>query len=382
MNWVGGKLSRHRRGKGWKEDMANQEQYFAKARSWQREHAKISPVALSAANFIPNYSVASKTVKRAAGSSPSSSLAVPLGTSNKPSANLANPSQIMQDDVTERTLRVVPPRTSGSAVFNNQSTEAHLVGTSDLEAERRRLLKEEDLLQSKLPNFLIARPTQKRGRSAASGQIIGQHQRPGKSTSHCEMRPNAGGQRGSRKRRLSQTTSSRVDTTIRIRVGSRNYQWSEGRNSIKDPTYNSECSSPSRSAGKTRCMTSSTGNTSYVIDKSLTRLSSPAISSLLWISPGNNRPTYRRKFSGPTQHVSRAASAKSQCPMTVYTNRLSLKPPPVSMPTWPAANSVGSMVVEVGNGQEPPKISIDEEQIWRAWLNVDMPEFQVPEYRT
>jgi hypothetical protein len=36
------------------------------------------------------------------------------------------------------------------------------------------------------------------------------------------------------------------------------------------------------------------------------------------------------------------------------------------------------MAVEVGNGQESPKIGINEEDIWRAWLNQDMPEFQVP----
>jgi hypothetical protein len=36
------------------------------------------------------------------------------------------------------------------------------------------------------------------------------------------------------------------------------------------------------------------------------------------------------------------------------------------------------MTVEVGNGQESQKIAIDEEDIWRAWLNQDVPEFQMP----
>ncbi|KAH8124135.1 hypothetical protein FP744_10006573 [Trichoderma asperellum] len=377
MNWVGGNLSRHRRGKGWKEDIVRQEQYFAKARSRQCGQAKISPVTLSAANFVPSYSASSKTATLVARSSPSSSPPVPLDNADKSSANVANPSQIMQRDVTERLLRVVPPiQMSGSAVFNNQSMEGHLAGISDLEAERRRLSNEEDFMQTELPKLSIIQPTQKRGCSTAARQTVGQQQQFENSTSRREMQPSVCGQRGSRKRRLSQITSSPVDTTIRIRVGSRNYQWSEAGNSVRDPAYSSDCSSPSRSGDKTGCKTSSTGNPSYVIGKSLTRLSSPAISSLPWLSPGSNRSTHCRRFSDPTQHIARAASAKSQCPMTPYPNRLSPRP----SASRPVSHSVSSMVVEVGSGQNSPKICTDEEQIWRAWLNKDIPVFQVPKY--
>lgn len=384
MNRVGGNLSRHRRGKGWKEDLANQEQYFAKARSWQREQAKTNPVVLSAANFIPNYSAASNATARMARSSSPSSLPVPLDTSriSKFSANLANPLQNMQDDASQWPSRVVPPsQTSGPAVFNNQSTIDHPVDTSSPEADRRRLLKEEDFMQSKLPKLSMARPTQKRGHSTAARQVVGQQQQQRRQrqrqsanpTSYREIQPNVGGQRGNRKRRLSQTTSPPVDTTIRIRVGSKSYQWSEARNSIRDPTYNS--SSPSPSADESRCITSTTGNTSYVIDESFRGLSPSTTSPSPWFSPETSRPAYRRKFSDPIEHLDRAGSAKSQCPMTAYTDALSLQARPPAMNT---TSSVSSMAVEVDNGQEYPKIGIDEEDIWRAWLNQDMPEFQVP----
>lgn len=323
MNKVGGSLSRHRRGKGQKEDMANQEQYFAKARSWQREKAKTNPLTLSAANFVPKYPAVS--------------------------------------DAATKVVRLSSPF----------STKDHLVGTSGLEAERRRLLKEEDFMQTKLPNLSMVKPTQKINHSTAARQVVGQQRQSANSTSHREIQPNVGGQRGNRKRRLSQITSPPVDTPIRIRVGSVNYQWSEAGNSIRDPTYNS--SSPSRSADEIRFIASTTGNTSHAIGKSLTELSSSAISPLPWFSPGNNRPAYRRRFSDPKQHIKRAASAKSQCPMTAYTDALSPRPPTSMSP----ASSVSSMTVEVGNGQESPKIGIDEEDIWRAWLNHDMPEFQV-----
>jgi hypothetical protein len=47
----------------------------------------------------------------------------------KSSANLANHSQIMQNDAAKWPSRVVPPsQTSGSAVFNNQSTKDRLMG--------------------------------------------------------------------------------------------------------------------------------------------------------------------------------------------------------------------------------------------------------------
>ncbi|UKZ91203.1 uncharacterized protein TrAFT101_006196 [Trichoderma asperellum] len=377
MNWVEGNLSRHRRGKGWKEDIVKQEQYFAKARSRQREQAKTSPVTLSAANFVPSYSASSKTATGVTRSSPSSSLPAPLDTSDKSSANKANPSQIMQRDVTEQLLCVVPPsQMSGSAMFTGQSMEGHLAGIFDLEAERWRLLKDEDFMPTELPKLSIIKPTQKRGCSTAARQIVGQQQQFEKPTSRRAMQPSVGGQRGSRKRRSSQITSSPVDTTIRIRVGSRNYQWSEAGNSVRDPAYHSDYSSPSQSEDETGCKTSSTGNPSYVIGKSLARLSSLAISSLPWLSPGSNQSTHCRRFSDPTQRIDRAASAKSQCPMTAYTNGLSPRPPA----STPAIDSVSSMVVEVGSGQNSPKICIGEEEIWRAWLNKDIPVFQVPKY--
>lgn len=378
MNWVGGSLSWYRRGKGCKEDLANQEQYFAKARSRRREQAKTSPVVLSAANFIPNYSATSIAAARVARSNSPPSLPVPLDTCGNPtcSAILASLSQNSQHDAAERPPYAVPPsQASGSAVFNNQSTKDNLEGTSVPEADRRRLLKEEDFMQSKLPKLSMAKPAQKRGHSAAARQVVGQHQRQSAiPTSHREIQPNVSDQRGNRKRRLSQITSLPVDTAIRIRVGSKSYQWSEAGNSIRDPTYSNN-SSPSRSADESRCIASTTGNTSHVIDESFSGLSSSTTSPSPWFSPESSRPAHRRKFSDPTKHLNRAGSAKSQCPMTAYTDTLSL---PVRPPATSATSSVSSMTVEVGNGQESQKIAIDEEDIWRAWLNQDMPEFQVP----
>ncbi|PON28154.1 hypothetical protein TGAM01_v202648 [Trichoderma gamsii] len=378
MNWVGGNLSRHRRGKGRKEDLANQEQYFAKARSWQREQAKTSPVVLSAANFIPNYFVASNAAARVARSSSPSALPVPLGTSEEASANLASPSQSMQHDAAKRPSSVVTPsQTSGPAVFNNHSTKDHLVGTSGLEAERRRLLKEEDFMQSKLPKVSIVKPAQKRGYSTAARQVVGQRQRQSANpASHREIQPSVGDQRGIRKRRLSQMIPPPVDTTIRIRVGSKSYQWSEAGNSIRDPTYNS--SSPSSSADESRCIASTMDNTSYVIDEFIPGLSSSTMSPLPCFSPENNRPAYRRKFYDLTEHFDRAGPAKSQCLMTTYTDALS---PHARPPATSATSSVSSMAVEVGNGRESAKIGMNEEDVWRAWLNQDVPEFQVPKGR-
>ncbi|KAK1255416.1 hypothetical protein MKX08_009411 [Trichoderma sp. CBMAI-0020] len=377
MNWVGDNLARNRRGKGRKEDLANQERYFAKARSWQREQAKTNPVVLSAANFIPNYLAASNATASVARSSSPPSLPVPLDTSGNPNppANLANPARNMQDDAAQRPPRVVPlSQTSRSAVFNNQSTKDHLVDTSGPEADQRRLLKEDDFMQSKLPKPSMVKPTQKRGHSSAARQVVGQQQQrqSANPTSHREIQPNVGGQRGNRKRRLSQITSPPVDTTIRIRVGSKSYQWSEAGHSIRDPTYNS--SSPSPSADESRCIANTTGITSYVMDESFTGLSSSTISPSSWFSPGNSRPAYRRKFSDPIRHLDRPGSAKSLCPMTAYTDALPLQARP---PAMSATSSISSMAVEVGNDQEPPRIGIDQENVWRAWLNQDIPEFQV-----
>jgi hypothetical protein len=379
MNWVGGNLSRHRRGKGWKEDMANQEQYFAKARSWQRGQANPNPVTLSAANFIPNYSATSSAAARVAGSSSHSSLPVPLHIfdGSKPSANLATPSQIIHDDAAERPLHVVSPtQTSGSAVFNNQTAKDHLVGISGPEPERRRFLKEDDLMQSELPKLSMVKSARQRGHSTAARQTIGQQRRRQSEnpTDHREIQANVGGQRSSRKRTQSQIAGPPVDATIRIRVGSRSYQWSEAENSIRDPTYIS--SSPSRSADEIWRIASTPGNISYVIGESLTGFSSSTMSPSPWFSTGNSRSAHRCLLSDPTKHINSAASVKSQCPMIAYTDALSqyVRPPAMS-----AASSVSSMTVEVGTGQEFPNIGTDEEDIWRAWLNHDMPELQVPQ---
>ncbi|KAL7926064.1 hypothetical protein ACQKWADRAFT_173284 [Trichoderma austrokoningii] len=352
MNWVGGIPSRHRR----KEDIANQERYFARARSRRREKAETNPVALSAANFIPKYSAASNAAARVAGPSPLGAPKI-----SKSSASLGHPAEIMQNEGAERPSPVVPPsQTSGSAALNNRSTKHHFIGTAGPEAEQKRFLKQHDFMQSKLPKLSIIKPAQERRCSAAARQVVGQQRRQSTTTSHRE--------RGGRKRRLSQVTSPPVDTAIRIRVGSKSYQWSEAENSLRNPTYNS--SSPSPSASESRCIASSTGDTSYVTGESLTGLSSPAP----LLSPGSCRPAHGRRPSDSTKHISRAGSAKSQSPMTAYTDAL---PPPRPPAPKSTAGSTSSMAVEVGHGQESPKIAMDGEHIWRAWLNQDMPEFQV-----
>ncbi|KAM0261853.1 hypothetical protein ACHAQJ_002056 [Trichoderma viride] len=123
MNWVGGSLSRHRRGKGWKEDMAHQEEYFAKARTRQHDQMKTSPAILSAANFIPNYSALSEAAPSEATGITSAlrtafSLPVlftqPLDAADEASANLDAPPKDTQRDVAEMPLLVLPRQTNGT----------------------------------------------------------------------------------------------------------------------------------------------------------------------------------------------------------------------------------------------------------------------------
>ncbi|KAF5001869.1 hypothetical protein FGRMN_716 [Fusarium graminum] len=53
MNWTGGALARHSRGKGWDKDAARQKQYFAKARA--RKNAPSSSKGLDVASFVPDF---------------------------------------------------------------------------------------------------------------------------------------------------------------------------------------------------------------------------------------------------------------------------------------------------------------------------------------
>jgi hypothetical protein len=381
MNWMGGNLSRHRRGKGWKEDMAHQEEYFAKARTRQRDHMKSSPVILSAANFIPNHTALSEAApSEATTSAPrtSSSLPVlfsqPLDAADEASANLGDSLKDMQRDFTERPLPILPSQTNRLAMLNNQrSAEGHFISAPNPEAERRRLLREKTSTEVKLPKYSVPlkEPTQRREYPAVSRHISERQQQLRVSTGLREMPSIVSSQRGNRKRRMSQITASPSPRTLRIRVGSQNYRWSEAGNSIRSPTY-SDCSS-NGSAEETGCISKNVNNTSYVTNKSFTSFSS-SISPLSLSSPGNYRLSRCRKFSDSAQQVERAASAGPQHPNPACTCGPPLKPPSVS-----EVDSTDSMAVEVGDNEDTPKNGMDEARIWRVWLNQDM--FELYEWK-
>ncbi|KAL6815439.1 hypothetical protein GGI42DRAFT_338723 [Trichoderma sp. SZMC 28013] len=373
MNWMGGNLSRHRRGKGWKEEMARQKEYFAKARSRQREGAKSSPVPLSAANFIPNYAPAEATTSLGEATFPSSMpISKPTGAAEEASRSLNDPLEPLRGDVTELPLLA----SSGErCVFPvpDQSLENHPMGASNQGNERRRTLQQGDFAKVKLPKLSAKEPTRKIvERPSLSRHILDQQHRT--SVARNEFRSKFNKQRDVRERKVIQNTPSPSPRPLRIRIGSQIYRWSETRNSIEIPMPES-IGNPTfgdRSAAQSIVPEPTTRTTwpgganiaSYITGESFTGFSPPGTSSdLLPSSPCRKRAARRKTVYNSPKKIVGAPSAEFQRPLLDCACGAAKKPSSMS-----EIESTGSIAVQVGDVEITPKGETDEERVWRQWL--------------
>ncbi|KAL7796036.1 hypothetical protein V8C37DRAFT_372896 [Trichoderma ceciliae] len=367
MNWMGGNLSRHRRGRGWKEDTARQKEYFARARTRQRERMKPSPVALAAANFIPNYTppLEATTSPARADSSLSMLFSQPLCAANEAPANLEVPSKGMQRGVAELPLFVPPSQKDVSTMLNNQSVDDHVIGAPDLEAERRRRLRNMDGAVNELPKKPSVREfTRRRKHSTIFRHISEQRQQLGTSTGYHVMPSMVGRQRGKRKSKMSQIPSSPSPRSVRIRIGSQDYRWSEAKNSIRIPTHGDCSSNGSAEEIGREAHSRNADDASYITNETFTGSPSSSSSSLPWSSPCNNRLSRRRGISHSTGEVVRGASVECQRQAPTCACGSLLK----SLSPKSETESTVSMIVEVSDGEGMPEIELDEERAWRQWL--------------
>ncbi|KAL7909126.1 hypothetical protein GGI35DRAFT_427671 [Trichoderma velutinum] len=372
MNWMGGNLSRHRRGKGWKEEMARQKEYFAKARSRLREGAKSSPVPLSAANFIPNYAPPSETTTSLGGAVFPSSLPIsePLGAADEASSSLNNPLEALQRHITELPLLASSGERGGLPALY-QSSENHPMGASNQRTERQRTLQKGDFAKVKLPKLSVREPTRKiLERPPLSRHTLDQQHRT--FAAHHKFRPKSDRQRDERERKVIQNTPSPSPRSVRIRIGSQDYRWSEARNSIRNsirnpignPTLGDHSAAqsivPKRTTYKTRsgCVNSAP----YITGESFTGFSPPS-SDLPSSSPCRNRAARRQNVYNTPKEVVGAPSAEVQRPLLDCACGAAKKPSSTS-----EIESTDSTTVQVGDVEITPESETDEERVWRQWL--------------
>ncbi|PKK47001.1 hypothetical protein CI102_7816 [Trichoderma harzianum] len=376
MNWMGGNLSRHRRGKGWKEEMARQKEYFAKARSRQREGAKSSPVPLSAANFIPNYAPPPQaTASLGEATFPSSMpISEPTGAADEASRSLNNPLRPLRGDVTELPLIASSGETGGFTV-PDQSLENHPMGASNQRTERRKTFQEGDVAKVKLPKLSVKEPTRQIfERPPLSRHILDQQHRT--SVARREFRSKFDKQRGVRERRVTQNTPPPSLRSVRISIGSRDFRWSEERNSIQNaipdaignPTFgdHSEAQSIGPEAEQTTHTTRLGGANiaSYITGESFTGCSLPSTSSdLLLSSPCRDRAARRQNMYNSPKKIVGAPSAEFEHPLLDYAYGAAKKPSSTS-----ETESTGSVAVQIGDFEITPEGETDEERVWRQWL--------------
>ncbi|RFU76523.1 hypothetical protein TARUN_5727 [Trichoderma arundinaceum] len=373
MNWMGGNLSRHSRGKGWKEDVARQKEYFAKARTRQRERINDNLVTLSAADFIPDYRPSMEVTADPAESASSLSmlLSQPLRGADEALANLASEQKVSHRHITQRPLVVPRVEKDPSLILKDQSSEDHFSGAPDLEAGQRRNLRKTDCAGIELPKPSASESTRRRELSTTFRHISEPQQHIGPFTSHRKRPSSAVGQQGdNRKRKSQKVTSSPSPILVRIRVGSQDYRWSEAGNSIRNPTHYGDCSSR-QSAEETgrKVQTRNVNSASYITNESFTSFSSSSSSSLPWSSPCKDRVARSRRFPGSAQHIVMAAPAESHRPILTRACASLLKSPPLAS----EVDSIDSMAVGVSDAGEGevevnPEIEVDEERIWRQWL--------------
>ncbi|KAK4068811.1 uncharacterized protein Triagg1_7171 [Trichoderma aggressivum f. europaeum] len=375
MNWMGGNLSRHRRGKGWKEEMARQKEYFAKARSRQREGAKSSPVPLSAANFIPNYAPPEATTSLGEVAFPSfMPISKPTGAADEASRSLDDPSKPWRADVTELPL-LASSGERGESPAPDPSLENHPMGASNLGNERRRTLQQGGFAKVKLPKLSAKEPTRQiLERPSLSRHILDQQHKP--FGGHHKLRSKFDRQRDVRERKVIQNTPCLSPRSVRIRIGSQDFRWSETRKSIQDtiqktignPTFGDGSADQSivPEAEQTRHTTRPGGanDASYITGESFTGFSPPSTSSdVLLSSPCRNRAARRKNVCNSPKKIVGAPSAEFQRPLLDCACGGAKKPSSMS-----EIESTGSIAVQVGDVEITPEGETEDERLWRQWL--------------
>ncbi|KAL6864077.1 hypothetical protein J3F83DRAFT_187498 [Trichoderma novae-zelandiae] len=365
MNWTGGNLSRHRRGKGWKEELARQKEYFAKARSRQREQKKSEPpFTLSAADFIPNYTYPPEppTSLYGAEASPSPSVLCgkPVSAAAKVSTSLGARPTSLPRDVTELGIGKID-----GPLLSDQTVKDRSVGASDPEAGYRRLLRRIDSAETEMPRLPELEPARREPHLTILRHTSERQQQLGRLSGHHKP-SGVVRQRENRKWRLRQATPS--PKSIRIRVGSQDYRWSESRNSIGIPTYGQRSQTQSTASEETRRRMRSTDVTSpsHLIAEFLTGSSSssshPALSS-----PCRSRASRLREFRDSTGQAAGATPTQIQRPLPDGASGPAPKSPPLA-PSTSEVDSTDSIAVQASDDGLMPETETDEERIWRQWL--------------
>ncbi|KKO96952.1 hypothetical protein THAR02_10947 [Trichoderma harzianum] len=356
--------------------MARQKEYFAKARSRQREGAKSSPVPLSAAHFIPNYAPPPQaTASLGEVTFPSSMpISEPTGAADEASRSLNNPKRPLRRDVAELPLIASSGETGGFPVLD-QSLEHHPMGASNQRTVRRKTFQQGDFAKAKLPKLSVKEPTRQIfERSPISRHILDPQHRT--SAARRECRSKLDKQRGVRERRVTKNTPSPSPRQVRIRIGSRDYGWSQTRNSIQDPipdcignlTFgdHSEAQSIGPEAEQTTHTTRLEGANiaSYITGESFTGCSPPSTSSdLLLSSRCRDRAARRQNVYNSPKKIVGTPPAEFERPLLDSACGAAKKPLSTS-----ETESTGSVAVQVGDFESTPEGETEEERVWRQWL--------------
>ncbi|ETR98157.1 hypothetical protein M419DRAFT_89299 [Trichoderma reesei RUT C-30] len=369
MNWMGGNLSRHRRGKGWKEEMARQKEYFAKARSRLREQDKAQPpVTLSAADFVPNYVSPAKRPTaslRRAGASPSSVLGgKPVPAAPEVLTSLEDRPKIQSRDVTKLPI-AFPLGGNERPPLSDQAARYRSVGTSDPRAGFQGLLKRIDSSGTEMPRRPVLQLGRERGFSTNFRHTSEQQKQLGVDLDH--RKPSEGGrQRDNRKRKLRQATPS--PRSVRIRVGSQDYRWSKSRNLTESPAHaerlQTQSTAPERP--RNRMQSIDVNHSSHLVDEGLTGSSSSS-SHPTMSSPCRSRASRLRQFHNSTSHVrGRIPTELVNPPRDRGCESASNSPS--SAPSPSEIDSMDSTAVQASDDGHMPESEVDEERIWRQWL--------------
>ncbi|KAL7814448.1 hypothetical protein V8C26DRAFT_403837 [Trichoderma gracile] len=369
MNWMGGNLSRHRRGKGWKEEMARQKEYFAKARSRLRDQDKSRPpVTLSAADFVPNYTSPAERPTASlhrAGDSPSAVLCdKPVPAAPEVLTSLEDRPRVLSWDVNETSItdplaghEILPP--------SDQAVSDRSIGVADPEAGFRRLLKRINSAGAEMPRRPVLQARREGGFSTNFRHTSERQKQPGVSLGHRKP-SEGGGKRENKKRKLRQATPS--PRSIRIRVGSQDYRWSKSRNSLESPAYGerSQTQTTAPKRPRQRMQSIDVNASSRVVDEGLAGSSSSSSHPTL-SSPCRSRASRLRELHNSTSHVSRPTPAELEHSLPDY-DCGSAPESPSSPPSASEVDSTDSTAVQASDDGHMPDSEIDEERIWRQWL--------------
>ncbi|PTB68526.1 hypothetical protein BBK36DRAFT_1113110 [Trichoderma citrinoviride] len=373
MNWMGGNLSRHRRGKGWKEEMARQKEYFAKARSRQREQtASRSPVPLSAANFIPNYTSPSKNPTAGlheAKASPSSALSPsalggkPLSAAAEVSTGLGDETKSLPRDVPRLPI-AYPLAEDDRPSLSDQAVRDRSIGAYGPEAGFRRLLNRIDSAETRIPRLHL-QVGRERDYLTVFSHTSERQQQQGASSGH-HKHSEVGRQRDNRKRKLRQATPSPI--SIKIRVGSQDYRWSESRNSIGIPAYG-EClqtQSAAPESPRSKIQSTDVTSASYLMEEVLT-VSSSSSSHPTLSSPCKSRASRLVELHNSTSHTMGATPPGFQRPLPECACESAPESPTLASLSS-EIDSTDSIAVQASDDGIMPETETDEERIWRQWL--------------